>query len=78
MNQTSVVLLAAALGSGGILTYLAQELLRWVRGRTGQESSAWIERDKEAKARRILEEYVHDLRRQVHDCGDTPIDWPHY
>lgn len=69
---------AVALGAGGILGNLARDLVAWARGRKGEEASAWAQRDREAKARRILEEHVHDLRLMLRDAGVAVPDWPEY
>lgn len=78
MTSGTLVIVAAALGSGGVLTVLGKEVIAWIRGRTREESNAWIERDREARARRILEEEVQRLRRHLIRVGEDPGDWPTY
>ena len=78
MESGTLILIAASLGSGGILTYLAQEVFDWAKGRKREEADAWTQRDREAKARRILEEYAHALRRHLIRLSEDPDDWPRY
>lgn len=80
MSGTLISLLAAA-GFGGIVAALIKEIAEWVRGRKADERDAWADRDREAKARRKLEDCLHKTRRIALDHGvpeaDLP-DWPDY
>ncbi len=78
-------LLLTALGAGGIITKLLDNVVAWLKGRQAEERDAWAERDKEAKARRLLEEYAHRLRRRLFRLGAREGDgeddvprWPTY
>lgn len=78
-------LLLTALGAGGIITKLVDNTVAWMKGRQAEERDAWAERDKEAKARRVLEEYAHRLRRMLFRLGvregdgeDDVPRWPTY
>lgn len=78
-------LLLTALGAGGIITKLIDNVVAWAKGRQAEERDAWTERDREAKARRILEEYAHRLRRRLFRLGaregdgtDDVPPWPEY
>ncbi len=69
MDTGQIISLVAALGIGGILKQLIDNLVAWFKGRQAEERDAWAERDREAKARRILEEYAHALRRLLFRLG---------
>ncbi|MEV8029279.1 hypothetical protein [Cellulosimicrobium funkei] len=69
MDTGQIISLVAALGIGGILKQLIDNLVAWLKGRQAEERDAWAERDREAKARRILEEYAHALRRLLFRQG---------
>lgn len=78
-------LLLTALGAGGILKALLDNVWAWLKGRQAEERDAWAERDKEAKGRRVLEEYAHRLRRMLFRLGAREGDgeddvprWPTY
>jgi len=62
-------LLLTAIGAGSIITKLVDNAVAWLKGRQAEERDAWAERDREAKARRILEEYAHALRRLLFRRG---------
>lgn len=85
MDTGQIISLVAALGIGGILKQLIDNLTAWFKGRQAEERDAWTERDREAKARRILEEYGHGLRRRLFRRGavegpgeDDVPPWPNY
>lgn len=81
MQTGDVIALLAALGIGGILTKLVDNIASWLRGRQRIERAAWDERDAEARKRRQLEEALHATRRAAMEHGvdlrDLP-DWPTY
>lgn len=81
MDTGQIISLIAALGVGGILKQLLDNLTAWRKGRQQEERDAWAERDRQAKARRLLEEYAHLLRRQLIEAGVAADDlepWPQY
>ncbi|MBN0040257.1 hypothetical protein JN535_08780 [Cellulosimicrobium cellulans] len=69
MDTGQIISLVAALGIGGILKQLIDNVAAWRKGRQAEERDAWAERDREAKARRVLEEYAHALRRLLFRLG---------
>jgi hypothetical protein len=78
-------LLLTAIGAGGILKALLDNVVAWLKGRQTEERDAWAARDREAKARRVLEEYAHTLRRRLFRRGAREGDgeddvprWPTY
>ncbi|MHA7620231.1 hypothetical protein ACX12M_17095 [Cellulosimicrobium cellulans] len=74
-------LLLTAIGAGGIITKLVDNTVAWLKGRQAEERDAWAERDKEARARRILEDALHRTRRIAADRGATDDElgpWPKY
>lgn len=80
MSGTMIQLLAAA-GFGGIIVALINHIADWLRGRKTEERDAWADRDREAKARRKLEECLHATRRVAIDGGVPEADlpaWPDY
>lgn len=80
MSGTVISLLAAA-GFGGIIAALIKEIADWFRGRKTEERDAWADRDREAKARRKLEDTLHKTRRIAQDSGVAEADlpaWPDY
>ena len=79
--DASVLEILTTLGAGSIIGLLVKEIIGWIRGRQANEQSAWEQRDREAKARRMLEEYAHELRHELTDLGLDPDDlptWPSY
>lgn len=85
MDVGEVVSIIAALGLGGVGTQLIAARLQKQREKREIEGQAWRERDKEARIRRKLEEYAHELRRRMfrkgYVEGDGPDDvppWPNY
>lgn len=81
METGHIIQLVAALGIGGILKQLIDNVTAWWKGRQQEERDAWAERDKEARARRILEEAMHRTRRIALDHGATEDElgpWPTY
>lgn len=72
---------ASALGAGAILLKLTEALIKRFTGKQQREQDAWSQRDAEARARRILEEYAALLRRGLLDAGYDPDElppWPKY
>lgn len=81
MDTGQIASLLAALGTGAILLKLFEGVFQWVTGRSKREHSAWSERDREARVRRLLEEYVHALRilLRVKGVPEEEIPpWPRY
>ena len=76
MDLGEIALLVTALGVGGILTRLVDQLLDRRKGRQAAEQSAWEQRDKEARQRRRLEEALHATRYQLRDHGVAYEDMP--
>ena len=70
--------LAAVLGLGAILNTLVNAVISWLKGRQTEQRDAWTQRDKEAKARRQLEEMVHETRRVALEHGVKPEELPHW
>lgn len=80
MSGTIISLLAAA-GFGGIVAALIKEVADWIRGRKADERDAWADRDREARARRKLEDALHATRRVAINAGAAESDlprWPDY
>lgn len=80
MSGTIISLLAAA-GFGGIIVALVNHVADWLKGRKAEERDAWADRDREARARRKLEETLHATRRVAIDAGVAEAalpPWPHY
>lgn len=80
MTIGTLITLLGALGAGSIVTLLAKTIVERVTGRTEREQTAWEQRDREARARRQLEEYAYTLRTFCHlkhgtDYKDLPT-WP--
>lgn len=79
MQTGETIQLLVALGVGGILTKLADNVFAWIKGRQRIEREAWKERDREAAKRRRLEETLHETRRIAMEhgiaLGDLPA-WP--
>ena len=72
---------ASALGAGAILLKLTEALIKRFTGKQQREQDAWEQRDKEAKVRRLTEEYAHLLRWELIDAGYDPDElppWPKY
>lgn len=72
---------ASALGAGAILLKLTEALIKRFTGKQQREQDAWAQRDKEARSRRLLEEYGAVLRRELLDTGYDPDEippWPKY
>lgn len=70
-----------ALGLGGILTKLVENLLKRRSGKLAEEQTAWQQRDSEARARRKLEEFAHRQRLLMIARGIPETDqptWPEY
>lgn len=72
-------------GAGAVLLKIIDELVKWLSGKHQKEQTGWEQRDierrkrdREAKARRTLEEYVHLLRKLLIELGKSPPDWPTY
>ncbi|WP_333811089.1 hypothetical protein [Timonella senegalensis] len=81
MEIGSLIQLISALGIGAILTKLFEGIFQWATGRSKREHDAWQQRDTEAKKRRQLEEYCHQLRHDLIDLGldaDDLPPWPTY
>lgn len=78
MSTGTLVAVLGALGAGGILIKLTEGIWAWITGKASRENDAWAQRDREAKARRVLEEYAATLRRQLQDHGVEPEKWPDY
>ncbi|WP_454044416.1 hypothetical protein [Cellulosimicrobium sp. Marseille-Q8652] len=81
MDTGTFVAIATALGAGSILTKLFDNIVAWFQGRQQEERSAWAERDKEAKARRLLEESLQRTRLLAVKHGATDDElghWPEY
>lgn len=81
MSGTIIQLIAAA-GFGVIVSELIKQIADWFRGRKAGERDAWADRDREARARRKLEDTLHKTRRLAMDVGgiaeaDLP-PWPQY
>ncbi|WP_284250413.1 hypothetical protein [Litorihabitans aurantiacus] len=75
----------ATLGLGAIITKLIDYATTRRREQRESQGKAWEERDREARARRILEEYAHKLRRNLFRRGakegpgeDDVAPWPDY
>jgi len=71
----------SALGAGAILLKLTEALIERFTGKQRREQNAWQQRDREARIRRLLEEYAHLLRRELIDVGydaDEIPAWPRY
>lgn len=62
MDLETIVLLATALGVGGITPKLAQALIDRVRNRDQEERDAWKRLDAEAHHRRVIQERFHRHR----------------
>lgn len=70
-----------ALGAGAILLKIVESVIAWATGRHGREQSAWEQRDREASARRKLEETLHRTRLVAIANGvaeDLLPPWPTY
>lgn len=92
MDTGTLVGLVGALGAGGIIAKLLDNVFAWFNGKTGKENNAWAQRDAaweqvakeraradhEAKNRRLLEEYNAVLRIEMKSHGIKPEDWPTY
>ena len=81
MTTPAIFTLLSALGAGAILLKLVEVVLQRLMGRQKREQDAWTQRDREARARRMLEEYAGDLRLLAREHGipreDIPA-WPEY
>ena len=81
MSTPVIATILTALGAGAILLKLVEAVIQRIFGRQKREQSAWAQRDREAKARRMLEEYATDLRLLLIENGakraELP-DWPPY
>jgi len=81
MTAPTIFTMLSALGAGAILLKLVEAVLQRLMGRQKREQDAWAQRDREAKARRMLEEYATDLRLLLIENGakraELP-DWPPY
>lgn len=80
MSGTIISLLAAA-GFGGIIVALIGHIADWLKGRKAEERDAWADRDREARARRKLEDTLHKTRRVALDGGvpeSALPPWPDY
>ena len=77
MSGTIIAFIAAA-GFGGIATQLINNLFDWARGRKSEERDAWADRDREARARRKLEDCLHATRRMAMDAGVPEGNLPHW
>lgn len=77
----TVAAVIAALGGGATLRELIGTTVGWLRGRQQEEQTAWEYGDRQAVARRKLEEYAGLLRRMLIEQGvayrDVP-PWPRY
>lgn len=78
MEIGAITAVLGALGAGAILTKLVESIIQWATGKQGREQTAWEQRDREAKARRMLEEYAARLRLELIESGRTPPPWPEY
>ena len=77
MDLGEIALLVTALGVGGILTRLVDQLLDRRKGRQAAEQSAWEQRDREATRRRRLQEALHETRTGWHrETGKRFEDMP--
>lgn len=81
MSLPAIATILSTLGAGAILLKLVEAILQRLMGRQKREQDAWVQRDREARARRMLEEYAADLRLLLIENGakraDLP-DWPPY
>src|SRR5699024_4538954 len=81
MSLPAIATILSTLGAGAILLKLVEAILQRLMGRQKREQDAWVQRDREARARRMLEEYSSILRRRLLDAGvayaDLPV-WPDY
>lgn len=81
MSLPAIATILSTLGAGAILLKLVEVTLQRLMGRQKREQDAWVQRDREARARRMLEEYAAVLRRQMLETGipyaDLPA-WPTY
>ena len=83
MDLGEIALLVTALGVGGILTRLVDQLLDRRKGRQAAEQSAWEQRDRamryrdaEARLRRRLEETLQATRHELNRHGVPYEDMP--
>lgn len=79
--EVTVIQLLGLLASGGVLLELLRGIVKWIQGKPRREHDAWTQRDDEAKARRILEQHVHELRLVMIQKGIPLADipkWPEY
>lgn len=75
-GELIVAVISLVLGVG--TAALVREIREWSSGRKAEERTAWAERDREAKARRLLENALHCANRRLVDAGQRPIEWPDY
>ena len=81
MSLPAIATILSTLGAGAILLKLVEVTLQRLMGRQKREQDAWVQRDREARARRMLEEYAAVLRRQMLETGISYADlptWPTY
>ncbi|RLV54838.1 hypothetical protein D9V41_14710 [Aeromicrobium phragmitis] len=81
MEGGDLIQAAVLMVTGGGLVKLVDSLQAWRKGRHQEEQDAWTQRDREAKARRKLEEYAHILRSMLLRRGATKDElppWPEY
>lgn len=81
MEIGTLIQILSTLGIGAILLKLFEGIFQWATGRSKREHDAWQQRDTEAKKRRKLEEYAHQLRHDLIDLGvpqDKLPPWPDY
>lgn len=75
-GELIIGVLGLVFGGGGAA--LVKVGLDWRSGRLAEERTAWTERDREARARRLLENALHCANRRLIDAGQRPIEWPDY
>ena len=78
MEIGTITAILGALGAGAILAKLVEGIIQWATGKQDREQNAWEQRDREARARRMLEEYAAHLRLELIESGRTPPPWPEY
>lgn len=81
MSLPAIATILSTLGAGAILLKLVEVTLQRLMGRQKREQDAWVQRDREARARRMLEEYAAVLRRQMLETGIPYANlppWPPY
>lgn len=69
MQPETIVLVLSAMGVTAIVPMAYRGIVGWVSGRQRREREAWIEADREARARREWEIYAHRLHRAAVQHG---------